>query len=318
MERKREGTAIGQPVPVLLNERAGLGSGDDTGARIAEALREQGVDSAVQAVEPHRLDEAIARAARAAPVVAVSGGDGTLLSAAGVLAGGEAALAPLPTGTLNHFSRRLGIGDLAAAARAIAGGRIVRAPLGVMDDRVFLNTATFGVYADVVRLRERLRPRLRKWGAAAVAALVTLAKLREMEVELVVEGESLRLRTPLVWVGVGWGSFPFVHEAPERRAHPDLEIVVVRPRGRLGLIATFLRISLQLRRRDRPVDVPGLEVLHARQLVIRARKRVGVTLDGEVMRCETPLFLAIQDEAIAVVTGEEKEVTESLGDKVTG
>jgi diacylglycerol kinase family enzyme len=227
-----------------------------------------------------------------------------------VLVGGDAALAPVPTGTLNHFARRLGIPDVPAAARALAHGETARVPVGVMDDRVFLNTATFGVYADVVRLRERLRPRLRKWGAAAVASLVAFARLREMEVELEAGDESLRLRTPLVWVGVGWGSFPFVHEALERRARPDLEIVVVRRRGRLGLLATFLRISLRLRRRDRPVEVPGLEVLHARRVLIRGRRRVGVTLDGEVTRCAPPVFLAVQDDALKVVTGE--------GDGVTG
>jgi diacylglycerol kinase family enzyme len=255
MVRAKEGTTVGQPLPVLLNERAGLGDDAGTGARIAAALRDAGVEATVEPVDPRRLEEAVARAARSAPVVAVSGGDGTLLGAAGVLAGGDAALAPVPTGTLNHFARRLGIPDVAAAARALARGETARIPVGVMDDRVFLNTATFGVYADVVRLRERLRPRLRKWGAAAVAFFVAFARLREMEVELDAGDESLRLRTPLVWVGVGWGSFPFVHEALERRARPDLEIVVLRPRGRLGLLATFLRISLQLRRRSRPVEV---------------------------------------------------------------
>mgnify|MGYP006186398131 CR=1 FL=1 len=51
-----------------------------------------------------------------------------------------------------------------------------------MDDRVFLNTATFGVYAEVVRRRERLRPWLSKWPAAALALLLWLVRLRRLEV----------------------------------------------------------------------------------------------------------------------------------------
>jgi diacylglycerol kinase family enzyme len=64
-------------------------------------------------VHPEQIDAALAELARAGvPAVGVAGGDGTILSAAEQLAGGTTALAPFPTGTLNHFSRRLGISYL--------------------------------------------------------------------------------------------------------------------------------------------------------------------------------------------------------------
>jgi diacylglycerol kinase family enzyme len=103
---------------------------------------------------------------------------------------------------------------------------------------------------------------------------------------------------------VGWGSFPLVQQAPERRASPDLEIVVVRPVGRLGMLRLLLRLSMQLRSRDRPVEDPALEVLHARRLLLRADRRIGVTLDGEVLRSASPVFLAVQDDALPVVTAD--------------
>jgi undecaprenyl-diphosphatase len=237
-----------------------------------------------------------------APVVGVAGGDGTILAAAERLAGGATALAPFPTGTLNHFSRRLGIADLQTAARSMGVGTRARAPVGVMDDRIFLNTATFGVYADVVRLRERWRPLLRKWGAASAALLTAFVRMNQVEVGIEVDGRFLWRRTPLVWVGVGWGSFPFVHEAPERRASPDLEIVVVRPRGRLGTLAFLLRLGVRLRDRNQPVEDPALEVLHARALLIRSAEKIGVTLDGEVTRTRGPIFVGIVDEALPIVS----------------
>jgi undecaprenyl-diphosphatase len=170
-----------------------------------------------------------------------------------------------------------------------------------MDDRLFLNTATFGVYADVVRLRERWRPLLRKWGAASAALLTAFFRMNQVEVGLEVDGRFLWRRTPLVWVGVGWGSCPFVHEAPERRASPDLEIVIVRPRGRLGTLAFLLRLGVGLRERNQPVEDPALEVLHTRALLIRSVEKIGVTLDGEVTRTRGPIFVAIVDEALPVV-----------------
>jgi diacylglycerol kinase family enzyme len=289
-------------VPVLLNLGAGLGGSEAAGARITEALESAGVRAEIRALKPDDLLAALREAAESgAPTVGIAGGDGTLLAAAELLAGGSTALAPFPTGTLNHFSRRLGVADIEGAARALAAGHEGRVPVGLMDDRIFLNTATFGIYADVVRRRERWRPALRKWGAAAVSFLAAFVRMREVEVGIEVEGRYLHRRTPLVWVGVGWGSFPFVHEAPERRSSPDLEIVVVRPRGRLGTLALLLRLGVHLSGRNGPVEDPALEILHARHLLIRAHGKIGVTLDGEVLRTRGPIFVAVQDEALPVI-----------------
>jgi diacylglycerol kinase family enzyme len=220
------------PIEAVVNEGAGLGGG--VASRIREQLADGGVPAWVTAVKPAALAEWVSDAAKRNRVVAVCGGDGTLMAAAESLAGSDTVLAPVPTGTLNHFARRIGLNDVAAAARAIREGVTTQVPLGIADDRIFLNTATFGLYADVVRRREHLRRWLTKWPAAAVAMIARLITMRRLRVTLEVEGERLERLTPLVWVGVGWGSFPRVHQAPERRETPDLEIVVVRPRGRFG------------------------------------------------------------------------------------
>jgi diacylglycerol kinase family enzyme len=289
------------PVPVLVNARAGQ-AGEGALRSVIAALEEAGVNARVRAVDPARLAEEVERAAREADVVAVCGGDGTQLTAAEVLAGEAVALAPLPTGTLNHFARRLGLEDVPAAVAALAGGRSSCLPVGVVDDRIFLNTATFGLYADVVRRRERLRRWMGKWPAAAVALAIRVIRMRRLEVILEVEGKRLYRKTPLVWVGLGWGSFPRVHEAPERRRSPDLEIVVLRPRGRFGVVRLLARFARDLLWRQRPVEDPALEVFHARWVLIRARRRIGVTLDGEVLRAQSPVFVAVQDDALRVVT----------------
>jgi diacylglycerol kinase family enzyme len=289
-------------VPILINVGAGLGGGADADERIRTALEEAGATGEVRAVEAARLTAALRDLADSgATIVGVAGGDGTLLAAAEALAGGETSLAPFPTGTLNHFSRRLGIADLATAAASLREARVARAPVGVMDDRIFLNTATFGIYADIVRRRERWRPYLRKWGAASVSFLRAFIRMPQVEVGLEVDGRYSWHRTPLVWVGIGWGSFPFVHDAPERRSSPDLEIVIMRPRGRLGTLALLLRLGIGLRDRSEPVEDSALEVLHARQFLIRAPGAIGVTLDGEVLRKRGPIFVGLEDAALPVI-----------------
>lgn len=290
----------GGSIPVFYNPRAGLGGQEDAGP-LSDALRDAGVPAEPRSVPAAGLAAAIAGSvADGAAVIGVSGGDGTLLTAANALAGSDTALAPFPAGTLNHFARRLGLDDLPLAAGAVADGRTVKVPLGVMDDRFFLNTATFGLYADVVRRRERWRPLLRKWPAALVGFAQTLARLRLMTITMVVGGERITAETPLVWIGVGWGSFPFVHESPDERALPELEIVIMRPGSRLGAVLLVLRMALFLRDRERLRGDRALQFVHARQVVIHARKHVGVTLDGEVLRVDSPIYVAIQEGALSV------------------
>ncbi len=289
----------GPVLEAFVNERAGLGGG--AAEEIRRQLEQGGVTADVSAVLPHAFGSALREATTRGDTVGVCGGDGTLMAAAEELAGGSAALAPIPTGTFNHFARRLGVTGVEDAAAAIRGGRSSRVPVGVVDDRLFLNTATFGLYADVVRKRESMRRWLTKWPAASIAILLMLLTMRRMRVTLQVEGERLERFTPLVWVGVGWGSFPRVHQAPERRGRPDLEIVVLRPRGRFGVVGLGFRFLRHLGRSDRPVSDPALEVIHARSLIIHSGEQVGVTLDGEVLRMNGPVYIGVVDHALRVM-----------------
>jgi diacylglycerol kinase family enzyme len=292
----------GAPTPILVNDRAGWRGASRTG-RLERLFRSRGIPADIRVVPPERIgDEAASAAAAGHPVVGVSGGDGTLASAADLLAGKATGLLPIPTGTLNSFSRRLGIAHPGDSARALAAGTTRLVPLGVMDDRIFLNTATFGLYADVVRRRESLRPLLSKWPAAAIAFLDVILRMRRLDATIQVQGEYLRLSTPVLWVGVGWGSFPRVIRARERRSSPDLEIVVLEADSRAGALSLALRLGRHLLFGERPIREAGFRVMHARSLVIQASRPIGVTLDGEVTRVMPPVFFGIVDDALRVVS----------------
>src|SRR5205085_837823 len=79
------------------------------GAEIVEAAGDDLSDAVKRAVDD------------GAEVVAVAGGDGTIRTAASVLAETGVALLPVPAGTRNHFARELGIDTLDAAGRAWSG-----------------------------------------------------------------------------------------------------------------------------------------------------------------------------------------------------
>jgi diacylglycerol kinase family enzyme len=247
--------------------------------------------------------EAKKAAARGDAMFCVAGGDGTLHGVANELSGTETALACVPVGTINNFAKRLHIDTLEAAAAALRAQEFTTVALGAVGDRIFLNTLTFGEYARVVRMRDRMRPYIGKWTGALVGFVATTLTLRRMHIGLTVAEEHLSRRTPFMWVGVGWGSFPRVNQALERRDRPDLEVAIVRPARTLRMIAFVLRTGVRVLRGDTPVRDAHIEILHARSLGVDARHRIDATIDGEATRIAPPVHIAVKDEALRVLTG---------------
>ena len=299
-------------LPVVVN--AGAGRGGDVAERLRDVLADAGIPARVASASPTSIgDQLQSLVADGAAIIGVAGGDGTMRTAAQLLVNGPATLAPFPAGTLNHFTQRIGLRTAADTAAALKAGRMHAIAVGRMEDRVFLNTATFGLYADVLRRRERLRGWLGKWPAAAVSFLITLVRLRPVHLRLEAADRSIDCDTALLWVGIGWGSFPAVHQAAERRATPVFEVAVLRDLGRLRLFAFGMRTFWRVLRRGAPVNDPALELMHVRTLAIESRRgHVGITLDGEVMPRRHSASVWIEDEALRVVVGKDSAAPAAL------
>ncbi|KOG20747.1 diacylglycerol/lipid kinase family protein [Streptomyces viridochromogenes] len=103
---------------------------------------------------PQDVAELARRAvARGADLLGVAGGDGTQAEVAGVAAGHGVPFMVICAGTRNHFAMDLGLDrdDPSTGLDALTDGVELRVDLGVIGERVFVNNASFGVYAAVVR-----------------------------------------------------------------------------------------------------------------------------------------------------------------------
>ena len=129
--------------------------------------------------------------------VGAAGGDGTLNCAAAVAIERDVPLVPVPAGTLNHLARDLGLATAEDAVAAVQAGTVVHMDVGMFDDRVFLNTASFGGYTEVVDAREELERRIGKWPALAVALARVLRRIEPLPVEI----DGQRRDVWLVFVG---------------------------------------------------------------------------------------------------------------------
>lgn len=269
----------GATAPVAL-VNASAGSGDGSGDDLDDWCRRHGIERRDVGDD---LDAAVrAAAATQPPYVAVVGGDGTLRTAAGVLAGGDVPLLPVPGGTFNRFARSLAIDDLAAASAAIESGRVRSVPVAEAGGEPFLNTCAIGWYPQMVRTRERLRERWPRPVAAVAAGVVHLPRLRRFDVE--VDGASHRAW--LVWAGNGrYGTGP--GDLAERESLDngviDVRVALADERfARVRLLADLIRRRLAASDRfERTVT--------SRPVSVRfGRRRVTAALDAEVVGLRSP------------------------------
>src|SRR5688500_1277224 len=286
----------GNPSPKAFLNEAG-GSADDA----KKALEEAGLE--VEEVPPDQLKSRLERAiADGARRLLVAGGDGTIGTAAALVAKKNIELAILPAGTLNHFSKDHGIpSDLAEAAALARNGNAEGADLGYMKDSVFLNTSSIGAYVTFVRVRERFEKTFGYKFASFIALLRMFSALRTFTVELEVKGEKRSYRTPLVFIGVGERELK-VPNLGNRVTNGKrmLHVMIIHGRKPARLFAVALAgISKGI---SQAKQLPEFEsFLVDRVTVDLTRPRATIALDGELKAHDSPLEYRIERDAVRLV-----------------
>lgn len=184
-----EPNPTGAGIVIAVNPNAGS-SGEETAAELRSLLPAAEI---IELAEPSDIEKVLQEAAARPGVRAIggAGGDGTVSCTAAIAAEHGLPAVAIPGGTLNHLARDLGLSQAADTAAAIAAGRAIAVDLATIDGRPFLNTASFGSYAELVDARESLEDRIGKWPALLVALVGVLREGTPIEVDL--DGEPARL-----------------------------------------------------------------------------------------------------------------------------
>ena len=290
-------------VIVLLNRSAGSvvsATAQRTDDAVAQALAAAGVKADVLSVSHSQLAvQARAVAASDADVVVAGGGDGTINTVAAALAGTPKALGVLPLGTLNHFAKDLGLPlDLAGAAATIAARHTRSVDLGRVNDSIFLNNSSIGLYSRAVIVREAHRRRgWSKWWAMALAMLKVFRRFPMLEVRLTAGEAAIRRRTPLVVVGNNRYEFDlFALGKRGSLCAGELGLYIANTQSRWGMVGLAIRIGLGTLKQSR-----DFELSCQKELWIESRKRaLRVALDGEVVSLRPPLHYRTWPAALRV------------------
>lgn len=282
-------------IPAIVNVASGT-------AEEARAVLDASDAFEVHAVEPEQIGRTIKEVVdEGATRILVSGGDGTIATAAAELLKSKAELAILPGGTLNHFARDLGVSTEAAEALRLAvEGSCRGVDIGFVNGHVFLNTSSVGAYVRFVRIRERLEKRFGYRIASTLAAFRILFQLRSFAVELEVEGQPRIYRTPLVFIGVGERELQLPslgsRVADGRRG---LHVMVVRGRSRARLLA--LALAAVARGVSAVAKTPELDSFLVERCRVTLRRPTAVAIDGELVAMHETLDYELRRDALHVV-----------------
>ena len=291
-------------VPVLLNGHARAfrkEGGPKVLERVRAACEAGGLSARIELVRPDGMERAVKDAlASGARTVVVGGGDGTVRTAAQVLAGSDAALGILALGTLNHCARDLGIpADLAESARVVAEGHVRPIDVGELDGEVFVNNSSLGLYPYMVRARQKHERRFKigRFWALIRACWTAFWRFPVLELDVKRPAGLGRIESPVVFVGNGeYALGPHVGTRKSLDAGV-LFLCMLHSMGRwrmLWLAVRSLFVAVPKEKQMRCIFVEEVSI-------DLPRGSAWVSLDGEVRKARGRLVYRIRPKALKVI-----------------
>ncbi len=228
--------------------------------------------------------------AKGADLLGVAGGDGTQALVAGVAAQHGIPFVVITAGTRNHFALDLGLDreNPAACLGALSDGVELRVDLGMINDQVFVNNASFGAYAEVVET-----PAYRDDKLHTTLNLLPDLLQGHRGARLSAEADGTEIKSPqaLLVANNPYGTGDVA--GLSRRMRLD--------RGLLGVVGVKVHSARQAVDLLRGRRAAGLKVLTTKKIEISAdAAQIPVGVDGEAVSMPTPVTCTISPSALRV------------------
>jgi len=269
---------------LLINPKSGGGKAErfdlagEAGKRGIRAVVLERGDDLLELAEQALID--------GADVIGMAGGDGSQALVATVAMRHNVPHVCIPAGTRNHFALDLGLDrdDVVGALDAFTDGVEQRIDLARVNEHVFVNNASMGVYAQVVQSDAYRDAKLETWAQMLPELLGPGAPPIDLEFEGP-DGTELH-DAPLVLVSNNPYQLTRLAGAGTR-ARLDT--------GRLGIVAARIRAASDIAELvmfetvGQAQRFRGLLEWSESRFEVRSRSPVAVGLDGEALMLEPPL-----------------------------
>ena len=149
-------------IEVIINAGSGSDDKQDLRRRLEEMFGASNINARVSLARTGAEVVELARQAAQndAQIIVAGGGDGTINAVAAAVIDSNKTLGILPLGTMNHLAKDLGLPlDVEGAVKTIIEGEVVHIDVGKVNDHIFLNNSSLGLYPNIVREREKHQDR---------------------------------------------------------------------------------------------------------------------------------------------------------------
>ncbi|OTG62502.1 diacylglycerol kinase [Acinetobacter sp. ANC 3903] len=299
-----------KPLSIIYNEKSGFHAAnkDEIYEQLMTNLTTYGYEIQTFEISAEAdfnslMDKIISRHQQAEEIgiVVAAGGDGTLNTVATKLMTTEIPIGILPLGTFNYVARLLHIPlDLLKAAEVIAQGRVREVHVAQINDHIYLNNASLGLYPLFIQRRELYNRRLGRFTLHAYTSAldVLIRDRKELKLEIEVDGKKYPVKTPLIFFG----------NNQLQLAEMNLRIAECAEKGKVvGVVVaksdkrTLFKILWQLIRGnlDHAPDVYSFSADHV-QIHSKAKK-LTLALDGEIVEMQPPLHISVRKHALKIM-----------------
>lgn len=234
-------------------------------------------------------------------VVVAAGGDGTLNAVAARLLHLNIPMGILPMGTFNYVARALDIPlDLMAAAEVIATG--VKRPIHVakINDQIYLNNASLGLYPLFIQKRELYNQKFGRFPLHAYTSGldVLIRDHEELKLQVQVDHQIYRIKTSLIFFGNNQLQLADMNlKVAECAKAGRVAGVVMAKSDKLILFKSLLQLV-----RGKIDEAPDVHSFSARQVIVYAdQAQLSVAIDGEIVEMTPPLKIHVEHSALNVM-----------------
>ncbi|MGX5699991.1 diacylglycerol/lipid kinase family protein [Acinetobacter kookii] len=299
-----------KPLSLIYNEKSGFHAAnkDEIYEQLMTNLTAYGYE--IQAFEISAeadfnsfMDKIIERHQQAEEigVVVAAGGDGTLNTVATRLIGTEIPMGVFPLGTFNYVARLLHIPlDLLKAVDVIATGKIREVHVAQINDHIYLNNASLGLYPLFIQRRELYNRRFGRFALHAYTSAldVLIRDRKELKLEVEIDGKKYPVKTPLIFFG----------NNQLQLAELNLRLAKCAELGKVvGVVVaksdkrTLFKILWQLIRGnlDQAPDVYSFSADHVE--IHSKAKKLTLALDGEIVEIQPPLNISVRKHALKIM-----------------
>ncbi len=292
---------------VLINEKSGAVSAlgvKECVRALAEVDPDKDLSLEIANGDPARLIDCAKAAIEAGDCGSIFaiGGDGTMAALAGVLAGSDVGLAPLPGGTMNALAQDLGYdGDLSVAIKQLSSCKTRNIDVGFIGDVAFLNNVVFGAYTSVAESREHIRDVegiVEKVGAIGeVVAAVTHSETNKYQINMNAQSIDVATNTLMVANNLYDGA----DQLRPKRDQLDsgkLGVYVAQSTSPIDFLSVlFDALSTGLTQSDM------VQIHETSSCKVKSdAKLLSATVDGEVMEIPSPVEIIMKPRSLRVIT----------------